>query len=158
MYWFAELAGQLQAHNFHKTRKSTKNQPLNFGSNGEIISLLAVEAVEGLGTIKWNGLILPNLRIFFYKVKWSLGDRKLRFLLISWSTKNGNYILQSLNQVDVNLKPRVLIKSGYHILPSPSTALVNMKWLTKYCSFDDIGIWETDFHRMFLIGDETNGH
>ena len=35
-----------------------------------------------------------------------------------------NYILQSLNQVDVNLKQRFLIKSSYYIVPSPSTALM----------------------------------
>ena len=49
----------------------------------------------------------------------------MRFLLISWSSKNGNYIFQSLNHVDINLKPRFLIKSGYYIVPSPSTALEN---------------------------------
>ena len=32
---------------------------------------------------------------------------------------------QSLNHVDINLKPRFLIKSGYYIVPSPSTALSN---------------------------------
>ena len=36
----------------------------------------------------------------------------------------GNQILQSLNHVDVNLKPRFLIKTGYYFVPSPSTALV----------------------------------
>ena len=45
------------------------------------------------------------------------------FLLISWSSKNGNYTFQSLNHVDINLKPHFLIKSGYYIVPSPSTAL-----------------------------------
>ena len=45
------------------------------------------------------------------------------FLLISWSSKNGNFIVQSLHHVDVNLKPRFLIKSGYYIVPSPSTTL-----------------------------------
>ena len=34
-----------------------------------------------------------------------------------------NYILQSLNHVDIILKSG-LIKSGYNIVPSPSTALV----------------------------------
>ena len=33
-------------------------------------------------------------------------------------------MFQSLNHVDVNLKPRFLIKSGYYIVPSPSTALL----------------------------------
>jgi hypothetical protein len=31
---------------------------------------------------------------------------------------------QSLNHVDVDLKPRFLIKSGYYIVPSPSTTLL----------------------------------
>ena len=35
-------------------------------------------------------------------------------------------IFQSLNHVYINLKPKVLIKSGYYIVPSPSTALVPM--------------------------------
>ena len=42
--------------------------------------------------------------------------------------KNGNHIFQSLNHVDVNLKPRVLIKRGYYIEPSPSTALACIIW------------------------------
>ena len=32
-------------------------------------------------------------------------------------------MFQSLNHVDINLKSCFLIKSGYHIVPSPSTAL-----------------------------------
>ena len=35
----------------------------------------------------------------------------------------GNWILQSLNHINVKLKQRFLIKSGYYIVPSPSTAL-----------------------------------
>ena len=31
-------------------------------------------------------------------------------------------MFQSLNHVDVNLHPGFLIKSGYYIVPSPSTA------------------------------------
>ena len=38
--------------------------------------------------------------------------------------KNENYIFQSLNHVDINLKPWFLIKSGYYIVPSLSTALI----------------------------------
>ena len=34
--------------------------------------------------------------------------------------------LQSLNHVDVNLKQGFLIKSGYYIVPSPSTALLEL--------------------------------
>ena len=36
--------------------------------------------------------------------------------------------------VDINLKPRFLFKSGYHIIPSPSTALayINLSWLTNF--------------------------
>ena len=45
------------------------------------------------------------------------------FLLISWSSKYGNYIFQSLNYVGINLKPWFLIKSNYYIVPSPSTTL-----------------------------------
>ena len=40
--------------------------------------------------------------------------------------QNGNYIFQSLNHVDINLKPHFLIKCGYHIVPSPSTALPDL--------------------------------
>ena len=32
-------------------------------------------------------------------------------------------MFQSLNHVDVNLKPRLIKSSGYYIVPSPSTAL-----------------------------------
>ena len=64
------------------------------------------------------------LPFFIYMVYWSLGNKKLRFLLISWSSKNGNYIFQSLNHVDVNFKLQVLIKRGYYIVPNPSTALI----------------------------------
>ena len=46
-----------------------------------------------------------------------LGNKKLCFLLI------GNSIFESLNHIEINLKPRFLIKSGYYIVPSPSTAL-----------------------------------
>ena len=38
--------------------------------------------------------------------------------------------IQSLNYVDINLKLWFLIKSGYYIVPSPSTAL--MKWWTNF--------------------------
>ena len=31
--------------------------------------------------------------------------------------------------VEVNLKPQFLIKSGFHIVPSPSTALISIKKL-----------------------------
>ena len=35
-----------------------------------------------------------------------------------------NTFFQSLNHVDFYLKQQFLIKSGYYIVPSPSTALV----------------------------------
>ena len=50
-------------------------------------------------------------------------NKKLRFLLIHNSWKTEIEMFQSLNHVDVNLKPRFLNKSGYYIVPSPSTAL-----------------------------------
>ena len=62
----------------------------------------------------------------------SLNNKKLCFLLISWSSKNGNYIFQSVNPFEINLKPRFSIKSGYYIVPSPSTALVFMSLETWY--------------------------
>jgi hypothetical protein len=36
----------------------------------------------------------------------------------------GNYTLQSLNHVEVNLKLNFSIKSGYYIVPSLFTALI----------------------------------
>ena len=36
-------------------------------------------------------------------------------------------MFQSLNHVDVTLKPLFLIKSSYYIVPSPSTALIFFK-------------------------------
>jgi hypothetical protein len=69
--------------------------------------------------------MLPNdfLPFVIYMVQLCLGNKKLHFLLISWSSKNGNYIFQSLNHVDINLKLQFLIKISYHIVPSPSTTL-----------------------------------
>ena len=71
----------------------------------------------------------------FYQIGWFSSifhlhglviNHNLRFQLISWSSKNGNYIFQSLNHVDINLKPWFLIKNGYYIVPSPSTALLQI--------------------------------
>ena len=42
-----------------------------------------------------------------------------------FSEKRKFDFFQSLNHVDINLKPRFLIKSGYYIVPSPSTALLS---------------------------------
>ena len=64
------------------------------------------------------------LQFVIYMVWWSLGNKKLRFLLISWSSKNKNYIFQSPNHVGINLKPHFLFKIGYYIVPSPFTALL----------------------------------
>ena len=63
-------------------------------------------------------------------------QQKIAFLLISWSSKNGNYTFQSLNYLDINKKPRFLIKSGYYILPSSYTALLVLLLLHSYCIFD----------------------
>ena len=43
----------------------------------------------------------------FYQIGWFLFD-----------------FFQSLHNVDIDLKPPFLIKSGYYIVPSPSTVLV----------------------------------
>ena len=48
----------------------------------------------------------------------------MHFLLIHINQKTEIEIFQLLNHVDVNLKPQFLIKSGYCIVPSPSTALL----------------------------------
>ena len=61
------------------------------------------------------------LPFVFYMVEWSLVNKKLCFLLIIQKRK---LYFQSLNHVDINLKPQFLIKSGYYIAPSPSTALL----------------------------------
>ena len=90
----------------------------------------------------------------FYQNWWSSRNKKLCFLLISWSSKNGNFIVQSLHHVDVNLKPRFLIKSGYYIVPSPFTALFlmsNMKfksWMssnTRCPLFLELSTWLLEF-------------
>ena len=47
----------------------------------------------------------------------------MHFLLISWSY---------LDHIEINLKPRFSIKSGYYIVPSSSTALVFMSLETWY--------------------------
>ena len=52
------------------------------------IWIIKSKAVEGLGTLQWNGILvldfLPNWTIFFhyYMVEWSLSNKKLSFLLI----------------------------------------------------------------------------
>ena len=61
------------------------------------------------------------LPFFLYMVEWSLGNKSCVFC---WKTEVQFY--QSLNHVDGNLKLQFLIKSGYYIVPSPSTTL-------KYC-------------------------
>ena len=51
---------------------------------------------------------------------------------------NGNQeiiFFQSLNHVDMNLKPRYLIKSGYYIVPSPSTALIGTLFKALFVDF-----------------------
>ena len=53
--------------------------------------------------------------------------QKIVFSVDAQQLKNGNMIFfQSLNHVDINLKLRFLIKSGYYIVPSSSTALAYM--------------------------------
>ena len=65
--------------------------------------------------------------IFFYLLSTWLSDLYItKNCVFCWYTtaeKRKFDFFQSLNHVDVNLKPRFLIKSGYHIVPSPSTAL-----------------------------------
>ena len=39
------------------------------------------------------------------------------------------------NHVEFNLKPRILIKSGYYILPSPSNALLSDVGLRRTCAY-----------------------
>ena len=65
------------------------------------------------------------LPFVIYMVKWSLHNKKLRFLLIHNSWKTDIIFFQSLNHVDFYLKPWFLIKSGYYIVPSPSIALLS---------------------------------
>ena len=43
-----------------------------------------------------------------------------------YGNSNGNEIFQLLKHEEVNLKLRFLIKSGYYIVPSPSTALLKI--------------------------------
>ena len=62
------------------------------------------------------------LLFFFYMVEWSLGNKTLRFLLII----PAEIIFQSLNHVEVNLKPQFLIKSSYYIVPSSPTILIDI--------------------------------
>ena len=50
--------------------------------------------------------------------------QKIAFSVDTQQLKTEIEMFQSLNHVDVNLKPRFLIKSGYYIVPSPSTAFL----------------------------------
>ena len=62
-------------------------------------------------------------------VEWSLHNKKLRCLLIrdSWSTEI--WFFSITEPCRDNLKPWFLIKSGYYIVPSPSTALLHRVFL-----------------------------
>ena len=71
----------------------------------------------------------------FYQIGWFSSIFHLH-QLISWSSKNANDILQSLNHVEINLKLWFLIKSGYYIVPSPSTALDLSK--TQLCAVHSV--------------------
>ena len=71
---------------------------------------------------------LPNWMIFFHLLSTWLSDlyitKNCVFCLYTTAEKRKFDFFQSLNHVDVNLKPHFLIKSGYYIVPSPSTALI----------------------------------
>ena len=78
----------------------------------------------------WHFTKLDGFFLFvIYMVEWSFHNKK-----IALSEKQKFYLFQSLNHVDVNLKPQFLIKSGYDIVPSPSTALT--KGMTICTSFN----------------------
>ena len=63
------------------------------------------------------------LPIISYMIQWSLENKKMRFLLISWLSKTEIRFFLSLNHVEIHLNPQFLIKSGYYVVPSPSTDL-----------------------------------
>ena len=81
------------------------------------------------------------------------------FLLISWLSKNVNLIFQSLNHSDINLKPQFFIKSGYYVVPSPSTALLvmyllfNFYYLISCCLF--CLIFTSEFSRKWIHHDSN---
>ena len=54
---------------------------------------------------------------------------------IKWNG-NGNQIFQSLNHVDINLKPQLSIMSGLYIVPSPSIPLLRELHLVVDVYFD----------------------
>ena len=61
--------------------------------------------------------------------------------------KKGNHIFfQSRNHVDFYLKPQYLIKSGYNIVPSPSTALMLLYSLAQ-----------DQYHKIFYDQRKPNG-
>ena len=66
-----------------------------------------------------------------YMVEGSLHIKKMCFLLIqnSWET-DIRFFFKSLKHVYFYLMPQFLIKNGYYIVPSPSTALPY--WLFGY--------------------------
>ena len=73
-------------------------------------------------------------------MKWHISSwifTKLQKIAFSVDTaeKRKFDFFQSLNNVDINLKPRFLAKSSDYIVPSPSTSLVsryncNCEWMT----------------------------
>ena len=60
----------------------------------------------------------PNCTIssIFHLSTWFSDLLLTKTCVFCWSSKYGNYILQSLNHVDINLMPGFLIKSGYYIV------------------------------------------
>ena len=67
------------------------------------------------------------------------------------SLKNGNQIFQSLSHVNVNLKPQFLIKSGYYIAPSPSTALLQSMVIEQQLLTSEYGYKRTALERPRYI-------
>ena len=109
--------------------------------------------------VKSNEMViefLPNSFILFplssmYMVQLSLGNKKLCFLpdLLIFQKQKLNFSMtkpfkNGLNHVDMNQKLLFLIKSGYYIVPSPSTALtpntplINTSFMNSKWNMDEM--------------------
>ena len=110
-----------------------------------ILGLWNTKGVEGLGTIYWNGILVHGWfsSIGLLHVWVILHNKKLGFDFDFFSVTD---------KCRDNLKPRFLIKSGYHIIPSPSTALWNtmLKYVLQCFAITIIAIFTVSEVTLFF--------
>ena len=93
--------------------------------------------------------------IFSYLLSTWLSDHYIiKNCVFCWYTtaeKQKLDFFQSLNHLDVDLKPWFLVQSGYHIVPSPSTAIAVASLDVEY-SYMGLGV------KKRLVSNDFGGH